>query len=103
MKHTDILTGIVVEEELTFTLEDLCRACHAQDRQIVALVEAGILKPRGPSIAQWHFSGISLYRARTALRLQRDLEVNLAGAALAIDLLDEIRELRARLQQLSLD
>jgi chaperone modulatory protein CbpM len=31
------------------------------------------------------------------VRLQRDLGVNLAGAALAIDLLDQLDELRRRL------
>jgi chaperone modulatory protein CbpM len=34
-----------------------------------------------------------------ALRLKRDLGVNIAGAALAIDLLEELEELRARLQR----
>ena len=34
------------------------------------------------------------------IRLQHDLRVNLAGAALALDLLDEIDQLRARLRAL---
>jgi len=33
-----------------------------------------------------------------ALRLSRDLEVNLAGIALALDLLDEITALKSRLE-----
>jgi chaperone modulatory protein CbpM len=41
-----------------------------------------------------------LQRARVALRLQNDLDVNLAGAALALELLDELDELRARVQRL---
>jgi chaperone modulatory protein CbpM len=32
------------------------------------------------------------------MRLQRDLEMNLAGVALALDLLDEIESLRMRLR-----
>jgi chaperone modulatory protein CbpM len=39
-------------------------------------------------------------RVEIALRLQRDLQVNLAGAALALDLLEETQRLRARLQSL---
>ena len=35
-----------------------------------------------------------------ASRLQRDLGLNLAGAALALELLEEIDALRARLQAL---
>ncbi len=48
---------------------------------------------------QWRFSGSALQRARTAMRLQRDLGINLAGVALAMDLLDEIEELRGRLRR----
>jgi chaperone modulatory protein CbpM len=33
-----------------------------------------------------------------ALRLQRDLDMDLAGVALALELLDEIASLRARLR-----
>ena len=43
------------------------------------------------------FRGASLPRARVAVRLTRDLEVNTAGVALALDLLDEIAELRSQL------
>jgi chaperone modulatory protein CbpM len=39
-------------------------------------------------------------RARRALRLQRDLDLNLAGAALALDLLDEVEILRERVRVL---
>jgi chaperone modulatory protein CbpM len=51
-------------------------------------------------VAQWRFSGSSLRRARLALRLSQDLEVNAPGVALALDLMDEIEELRARLHRL---
>jgi hypothetical protein len=34
----------------------------------------------------------------TVVRLQHDLEVNLAGAALALDLIEEVRELRRQLK-----
>ena len=36
-------------------------------------------------------------RARTALRLQRDLEINLPGVALALELLEELDRLRREL------
>ena len=34
------------------------------------------------------------------MRLQRDLDLNLAGTALALDLLDELEQLRERLRAL---
>jgi chaperone modulatory protein CbpM len=48
--------------------------------------------------AEWRFSGTALRRARTALRLQRDLEINLPGVALALELLEEIDKLRRTLK-----
>jgi chaperone modulatory protein CbpM len=42
-------------------------------------------------------------RATVSLRLQRDLGVNLAGVALALQLLDEVEALRARINALEAD
>jgi chaperone modulatory protein CbpM len=62
------------------------------------MIEFGIIEPRGESAAKWQFSGGCLWRVTTVVRLQRDLEVNLAGAALALDLIEEVRELRRQLR-----
>ena len=48
----------------------------------------------------WRFRGASVRRVRCALRLERDLGVNFAGAALALELLEELEALRARLERL---
>ncbi|HEB87225.1 MAG TPA: hypothetical protein ENI68_09475, partial [Gammaproteobacteria bacterium] len=42
----------------------------------------------------WCFSGPSLRRARIAVHLQQDLGVNLVGAALVLDLMEELESLR---------
>lgn len=94
------LVGLVVTETTFFTLAEFSCACTVQVEHIVALVEEGILEPVDSGAAELCFSGDSLRRARTALRLQRELEVNLAGVALALDLMDEIQQLRRRLQRL---
>lgn len=44
--------------------------------------------------------GISVRRVRCAQRLEQDLGVNIAGAALALELLEELERLRARLHRL---
>ena len=64
---------------------------------IVELVDEGILEPRGRDVLHWRFSGSSLQRARTVRHLQQDLRINIAGAALALDLMDEIEELHSHL------
>ena len=94
----DVVLGPVVEEEIHLTLVQLCQASHVPEQEIRAWVMEGVLEPEGRGPDEWRFAGSSLRRARTALRLSRDLEVNLAGLALALDLLDEISALRSRLE-----
>jgi chaperone modulatory protein CbpM len=88
----------ILEEQTQLTLADLCGACAVQAERIIELVDAGVLEPQGREPAHWTFTGNSLHRARKALRLQRDLDIDLAGAALALELLDEIASLRTRLR-----
>jgi chaperone modulatory protein CbpM len=94
------LEGVVLDERVTVTLTELTQLCHSDDRVLRLLVAEGILHPSGTRQEEWRFSGIEIRRARRALRLRRDLELNLAGAALALDLLDEIEALRARIRAL---
>ena len=47
---------------------------------------------------EWRFTGDALRRARLALRLERELEINLAGVALALELMEEIEQLRRRVR-----
>ena len=94
------LAGIIVDEQVGLTLAELSRACAAQAELIIELVEEGVLEPAGREPQRWRFTGVHLRRARVAVRLQRDLGLNLAGAALALQLLDEVEALRARLRVL---
>jgi len=94
-----ILTAEILEIDLELSLTQLCEACGAASEDIVMLVEAGVLEPSGGSRSHWQFSGESLQRARRALRLQQDLGLNVAGAALALDLIDEMNRLREELRR----
>lgn len=94
------VTGLILEDQTELSLDDLCRACAAQAERIVELVDEGLLTPAGTAPGEWRFTGVHLHRARVALRLESDLGVNLAGAALALELLDELDTLRKRVQRL---
>jgi len=94
-----VITGHIVEEEIELTLEELCQACSVDDTWLLSLVDEGILEPQ-QSGTELHFSGICIQRVRTVQRLQQDLDVNLAGAALALELMEEIDELKARMAAL---
>ena len=97
MTEKSILTGIPVEETTEFTLGELSRACGKPAEWILALVEEGVIEPVGSDQTQWRFRGYCLRRVRIVHRLESDLGVNLAGAALALELLEEIEDLRNRI------
>jgi chaperone modulatory protein CbpM len=97
---TTLLTGAILEEESELTLGEICMACEVHAERIIELVEEGVLEPAGRDTAHWRFAGGSLHRARIACRLQQDLGVNTAGAALILDLMDELERLRAQLNRL---
>ena len=90
------LQGELISQEVEFTVEDLCRSCMLPSDHVVALVQEGVLEVQGKDATQWRFRISSFRRVRTAMSLQRDLGVNLAGAALALELLDRIAELERR-------
>jgi chaperone modulatory protein CbpM len=100
-QRTDILTGIIIEEETRLSLRELCDACAVHVEFITELVDEGVIEPTGIDKSHWCFSGISLQRIHTAKRLQQDLGVNLAGVALALDLIEELQQLRTQLHKLS--
>ncbi len=94
---TDVL---ILDEQQDLTLDGLCQACSTQIDQLLELVDEGVIVPTGAAPEVWRFTGVHLRRARIAVHLQRDLGVNPAGAALALQLIEEREELRARLRAL---
>lgn len=93
-KDDDIFPTDVFDEQRFLTLEELSRLCNVQTTLIVELVEEGVLEPADTRAAQWSFSGTCIRRVKVAGRLRRDLDVNLAGVALVLELLEELEQLR---------
>lgn len=96
----EVLIGDVIENDHLLSVEELCQSCLLQYEQVLELVHEGVLDPATDAPGDWHFTFSSVRRVRTAQRLQRDLGVNLAGAALALELLDRLAEMEQRLRQL---
>jgi len=88
------IAGTLLDEHAELDLCQLCEVCGVDAERVIEMVTEGVVEPCGIEPRQWRFTGTAVVRVRTALRLQRDLRVNLAGAALALDLLEELEELR---------
>ena len=93
------VTGTILEEEVVLSLAEICRAARLPAERVIELVQEGVVEPLGKDTESWSFRGVSLRRIRCAQRLEEDLGVNTPGVALALDLLDELQRLRARLRR----
>ncbi|MBY8937275.1 chaperone modulator CbpM [Pseudomonas fluorescens] len=76
-------------------LAEFCEAADLSDVYVIEIVEHGILEPQGAQPREWRFTDCELALAKRAVKLRRDLELEWEGVALALDLLEEVRELRA--------
>ena len=95
--NTTWIEASIVENEVHMSIVELSHASRTPQELIMSWVSEGVLSPAGSSPEDWRFSGDSLRKAKIAAHLTHDLELNVPGVALALDLLDEIAQLRARL------
>jgi chaperone modulatory protein CbpM len=94
----DAVNAMLLDESVGLTLQELCAACHVTEDFVVEIVAEGIVEPLGAERAQWRFPGPAVARVERVIRLQREFDVNLPGAALALDLLEEVERLRRALR-----
>jgi chaperone modulatory protein CbpM len=80
-------------EEKPLTIQEICEICHISKDALQEFISYEIIFPR-----QGLFDTEQLIRLHRARRLQRDLEMNLSGVAMVLKLLDEMQELRARIE-----
>lgn len=90
-----------VEHSHPLTLAEIGRLSHLSEAVLYELMDYDIIHPLNREAidsTQFMFDVAQLERLQRAIRLQRDLEVNLAGIAFALELLDEINALHHRLE-----
>lgn len=87
-------------EHREFSLEELCELSGLSETELRDLVDWGVLAPAEPGAPRWTFSAERLIVARSAFRLRKDFELDTHGVALAVTLLERIRDLEAELRDL---
>jgi len=95
-RDASLLSGQIVDESMEITIGELCRFCAVDAELVEAMINEGIIEPSRKRGAEWCFAMSTVKRTRVVVRLQRDLGVNLAGAALAIELLEQLERLQRR-------
>ncbi|MDG9668729.1 chaperone modulator CbpM [Hahella sp. CR1] len=101
-RKTIISTVEVLGQSDTYSLRELCERGGVNAEFIIELVSYGVIAPVEERPAhQWQFDTLALARLSRAMRLQRDLQLNLPGLAMSLDLLDEVNELRREVARLN--
>lgn len=91
--------GSIAEEDTKLTLIQFCNRCRLSPELVLEMVDEGILEPEGERRSAWRFSHDALENAQKVLRLRRDFDISISGAALALELLDRIERLEAMLER----
>lgn len=101
MSDDDILIGRI-EDGACLTLEELCAACALEPEWVIRRVEEGLFPVSETTAAEWRFSGVALARARRMHEIEREFDAVPELAALVVDMIEELDELRARLRRAGL-
>ena len=99
-EKTTVVRAVVLDEDMTIGAGQLCESLGLDLSELVACVQEGFVEPFGDSPDTWSFPGPALKRLHTLLRLRRGLNIDLAGAVLAVELLEDITHLRERVHAL---
>jgi chaperone modulatory protein CbpM len=86
-------------EHPTLTIDELAGAVGLNTELLKRLVGYGIIKPVINGSARPRFPVSSIERLECVLRLRRDLGVNLAGAAVILEMRDHIKDLQCELSR----
>jgi chaperone modulatory protein CbpM len=88
-----VYEGILIEEDKPLSISKLSERCMISKVEIEELVYEGVIEPLKVQEESWSFASETLWRVKKVQRLRRDLDLNIPGAALTMQLLDRIEEL----------
>jgi len=81
--------------DIVLTVHELATAVGLSPARVARLVRLGVIEPSGPGPGA--FTAATIVRLRRMLRLQRDLGVDLHGAAIIVDLVERLEALEREL------
>lgn len=87
-----------VEENPEVTLEEVCELFHIPVEFVYEIIEQGVVEPVEPDAELLRFDETHLKRIKTIAHLHHDLDINVAGGALIVEMMEEMEAMRARLE-----
>lgn len=89
-----------LDERQQYSLTELIELSGLSEIEIRELTEYGVLSPMEPGAPVLTYTAHCVVLARTACRLRNDFELDISGLAVTLTLLDQIRDLEARIREL---
>ena len=98
-------TTVEIIDDGSLDAATLARACHRSLEWVQDRVVDGVLTPStgtrsASTMASWRFAATCIVRARRVAQLEHTYDADPQLAAMTVDLLEEVLELRRRLQHL---
>jgi len=97
---TQVLEAQVLGEGEWIAVTEICQLCRIDRDALMELATLGLIEPREHGPGEWRVPAAALPRLRVVGRLMHDLDINVNGAALVVELLEARRELESRLRRL---
>ncbi len=84
----------MLNNNVFYTTKAVCKSYKLNQETVDEMVSWGIAEPSGNKPERWLFSHKDFERIGRASRFYKELEINIPGAALALQLLEDIHNLR---------
>jgi chaperone modulatory protein CbpM len=97
MNESDV---IWLDEHRAMSLAELVDVSGLTERELLELVHVGVIPAREATGPAYTFSARVVTVARTACRLRDDLELDVRGVGVALQLLERVSELEAEIARL---
>ena len=98
MSDRPLLIGALLDDAC-LTLEQLCSACEVSPEWVRSHVLEGRLHVPGSQPSEWRFASGDLWRVRQIRHLEITFDADPELAALVVDLMEELNNLRAELRR----
>lgn len=99
-KRTQLTEIVIDHDSLSISFVEICQHYAISEELLFEMLEYGLLPDIVSPNKESTFTQAHLQRIISAFRLHKDLEINTQGVILALELMDELAEVRKHLSLL---
>lgn len=98
MSKSEVIQGVVLNDDVILSFVEVCHQCQLPEDILMDWIAHGLLGDEiSTSVQAAQFNHEMINRIRSASRLHHELEVNIQGVVLVLELLDQIADMRDQL------